>query len=70
LAAESGPSANVAFNDPNTLELRLQGAKRTDVPAAVSVDGRSVRLLVQSGINDPNAPCGGMAANRATAQGK
>lgn len=54
---------NVRWIDNGSLSIEYQQAKDADVVDRIHVLGRPVRVVVRSGVNDPAAPCGGVAYN-------
>lgn len=51
---------NVRWVGNETLLISYKDAKSADVDQAAHLLGRTVRVMVRTGINDPTAPCGGM----------
>lgn len=55
---------NLRWMSPTKLALEFGEADNVDVPSRVNVGGRAMAITARSGVADPNAPCGGMAASR------
>jgi hypothetical protein len=61
--SECANAVNLRWVDDDTLAIRFYDTKRTDIPEAVTVGDRRIRIIAQSGVNDAAAPCGEMAAS-------
>jgi hypothetical protein len=51
---------NIRWADRDTLLITYKDAKSTDIDHAAHLFGRTVRVAVKAGVDDPSAPCGGM----------
>ena len=62
--SECAFGVDLQWLDPSTLALRFEKAQQTNVPTSVVVGGRRIRIVVQAGEVNDDAPCGGMLASR------
>jgi len=51
---------NMRWKDANTLVLGIGSASQMHVKGSVSVGGKPIRVVVQTGVNDTADPCRGM----------
>ncbi len=58
-----GYGVNLRWLSPTQLALEFREADNVAIRSRVEVGGRSVVIVLRSGVSDEEAPCGGMAAN-------
>jgi hypothetical protein len=60
-AAGSASGVDLLWRDTNTLEVRYLKAHWTKLPKPqINFNGRAITIMLREGINNPNAPAGGM----------